>query len=280
MTLGTTDFDEYLLPRFKRAADGTVFTSAAKQGLAMFRMRRASSIYPDVITSYKHPNKSYFCKRVSSMYKLGKTIRALRIYQMLVAHGVYRPGGTDIFGPVVHKVSVAVIKNKYLHVDPPDAQDSTASAGSAHDPAVRDGVTWEEVGQCMAVLESWGDNQGNAEEFTGTMSTFFALHYKPSQAHFVEIWGSYSVICPMKIMAKENEFSGHKAYNSLENEPVEHYALLYQPIDEVRCQRSPRTCSCLCSRQSLTAASLLRYEIISAKRLACISLGLAYTHKH
>ena len=51
-----------ILPHFKRGSDGTVFTSAAKQGLAMFRMRRLANVCESTslsLTEHTQPHMKY-----------------------------------------------------------------------------------------------------------------------------------------------------------------------------------------------------------------------------
>ena len=92
-TLGAATFDETLLPRYRRFWDKTVFSSGAKQGLAMMRMRRLGSVYPDVLirTTEKSVGKKAFRKLVFQRAKHDKPVRALQLYEMFIAYGCALP---------------------------------------------------------------------------------------------------------------------------------------------------------------------------------------------
>eukprot|EP01052_Picozoa_sp_SAG31_P026523 SAG31_NODE_2409_length_5754_cov_2.321485_2_plen_1028_part_00 len=232
-TLGTAEFQESLLTRYRLGRDKTVFNSGAKQGLTMFRMRRLAHVYPDVLVSFGVDiSKTKFRERIFDQVHSKKAVRALALYEMFVAFGAYRPHSLVLFGPTVHRVAQTVLANPYLVVLPPGSEE--VEGEGIVQKVDQYHVNWADVEKCLLILETWELGQGNDEQFVGNLSTYLPLHHKLSREYLTEVWGNYGLLFKCKVVVKQQEFDGKIAYHDPDNVPTGQFGPLYQPIDEIR----------------------------------------------
>ena len=232
-TLGTVAFSESLMPRYKVYADGTRFNSSLKQGLAMSRMRRMANVYPDAMVGFDADVITFYNKVFNKVVH-NKPVRALALYNMFVANGVYRPHALPLFGKTVHRVSQIVLQNEYLIVYPQDDDDHDHEGIVQKVAAEENIVTYVDVEKCLLVLETWEKKNGDTEDFVGNMTTYLPLHYKPMRQTLTETWGNYGMLKKWKVMGRNPEYKSQVPYGSDSNPETSQYALLYQPIDAIR----------------------------------------------
>ena len=163
-----------------------------------------------------------------------KSIRALQLYQMFVAYGVYRPQAKNLFGRTVDNVAQLVLKNEHLVVEPPGVQASMVGYVQETMQNEGMGVKWLDVEKCLLIMDMWESADGQDETFVGSLRTYFPLHYKNHLDALKETWGSYGLLFKWKTMGRPNEWSSRVPYKHPSNAMVPQSAWMYQPIDEIR----------------------------------------------
>ena len=243
-TKGTVRFQDELLPRYPTSLsdDETCFSSAHKQGLTLFRMKRVPVVIPAVAASLLPAAKYH--KQIKRQHLKGVPIRSYKLIRWMKSFGAYRPHSFDIFGATVTRVAKEIKENPWLVVRQDDTSftdGDNVSADHLLDRAAQlaggTKVTHEQLGYVIGVFDDWTAKQtenGIIERFDGQFESFFALHEKQKLQQLRDEWSSFKFLFRFKWEAKSPEWATDVAYYHPDNEPVVQFGLLYQPLDEVR----------------------------------------------
>eukprot|EP01051_Picozoa_sp_SAG22_P012592 SAG22_NODE_1324_length_4742_cov_2.192117_1_plen_1423_part_00 len=253
-TKGISEFKQELIPRYpqyaytvaEESADGTsdrqasetCFSSAHRQGLTMFRMKRMAKIYPEVLTRRK--GKKAMLGQIKDRISRFARVRNYNVYRMLRAFGVYRDFGPVLFGRRLTDIAKRVQDAPYATTSPPQKKkvlgiQMGSQKNRAQRIAAQKAVSWEELEYVIGVLGAWlGCPNGKREQFVGQFEEFFALHHKPTLARLSSRWGAFRLLTTMTEMGKDLERETKYAHLHPWNREGKQFSPLYMPVDDIR----------------------------------------------
>jgi hypothetical protein len=233
-TKGRQTFRTELIPRFPRdiSPDNTCFSSAHRQGLTLFRMKRLPVILPEVAMNLDGKEKLH--KHVKRYHKRGIPIRSFLLQRYFKAMGAYRPHGHTIFGTLIKRCCTEVLENPWLVVrdeahkdmdETPHLLNLTGTESASH----------ADIGQVIDIFEEWlQKDEAKEERFEGQFAAFFALHDKQKLQILRDGWATFKFLSRIKWEAKSPEFATNLSYYHPHNLPENQFGLVYQPLDEIR----------------------------------------------
>ena len=230
-TKGMHPFNQHLVERYAVGSHTTKspFTSAHRQGLTLRRLKKRARINPADMAK-ERSNKSQELHAVRQKFTKRLDIRGRALQHLFIHFGVFRPHSAEIFGELVKRVSLVVISDPWMLIAPAEHLDEDQRRSEAEES-----VSYEEVGECLDVLENWNlQMPGKYESFSGSYDDFFPTHDKDILANLQERWGSFGHVKWGHVTEKPTEYVGAHSMHHPHNEEARQFAPLWQPIDEVR----------------------------------------------
>ena len=238
-TKGMHGFQPHMVERYATESDSTdgVFSSACRQGLTLSRLKYRAHIVPESIPSHK-VNRAHELHKLRKKWKNRDHIRGRTLTNLFSLYGAFRPWAEEIFGKTVKNVSLQILEDPWMMVIAPEQLAKEAGDTLEAHLTESESVDFEydDVGACLDALESWGDKGGlgRFESFSGTFDTFFPLRDKQALLEIGGRWATFKMVRWKWITGKDPEYrSLHSLYHP-HNVPVQQFAPLYQPIDDIR----------------------------------------------
>ena len=224
-----------------------VFTSGLRQRLVRRRMAGNGGVDLEMRLHTPSPQEAIDWMDKHTHRSNPTKIRSKKVHEMLTAVGAYRPEAESVFpclepgNPdtcVVWKLAQQVLVDSEFVLDPAKGDHQEMSdklVASNLEP-----VSYTELREVVEVLQTWIDPKngpGRHEKFTGTFTSFFALH-DYNELHYLQTqWGSIRVIFRSKLSGYSEGGDSPLSLAHTDNTPHEHaipWSWSWQPIHEIR----------------------------------------------
>eukprot|EP01043_Picozoa_sp_COSAG02_P023781 COSAG02_NODE_1279_length_13487_cov_7.611696_12_plen_1124_part_00 len=208
------------------------FSSAAQQGLTLFRLKVRAQVDPDMMLpmSVKQVPKQVELKKMLSKFERRVDIRGRMIGKLMNLYGAHRPHAERVFGATTTKIRDAVLNDPWMVTRVPEKLTTEEQESLEDEP-----FSYEEIGQALTELQRWGEGPvGQYEFFNGAFDCVFPLHDKVLLKSLRQRWGTFGILKQTFIQGRDPEYLSMHSMFHPGNEPRQQLAMLWQPIDEIR----------------------------------------------
>ena len=193
----------------------------------------------DLINRLGLPSRSKCIARVRKSMDENDSIDGQDIYNMLTTTGGFRPHAERTLGAQVKLLAEQVLVDKdfLVFADKQMTEAEQLMLDTQRNHMDKHGlpiVSRSQVRTCLEQLEAWCETEeGNAEQFIGTLKMFLPLHDQTELSYLKNRWASLHLLLKPCASGKTNE--GKYSLSYFQEDPeTKHFSLFYVPLDFIR----------------------------------------------
>jgi hypothetical protein len=241
--------DEQLTPErlaVRMKQNEHVFTSALAQRLVMNRLNRLGRYSPDSLLQLGDEGKGADMKSLKHVVHRSvlrhRDIPASMLSEMLTLFGGFRPANAAVF-PTFRGMAAVSHLAKTVHHDDQFILKPSGFESHRMKSGQQDHLTYDDVCDCVQILERWKRGKGRHEVWFGTLRAYFPLHQESELVYLKREWGNPKMLFKSSIVGylRESEPGEEgREMNTFGSCGKERrvfkfpYSLIYQPLEEIR----------------------------------------------